>query len=367
MSSKTDATKNILGFKYQEMVALSKCFEAKDNTKIYLECYGDISNGIESIEVKHSVNDNKLLNDSHIDFWKTLSNILDEHDKFRFYNSFILHTTARIKKDSIFNDWGNTDSKTRLKNILEVTPNQTIKKYYSNIEKFNSNDLKDILEKFIIEDNQKSAKEYYKDVLIEHPSIINSLDKDNREPFLISLLGYISKALINTQDYIWTIDINDFRENFRSYENAYKIEELQFPISKIEVDTKLRKTFRFIKELKAIDYDGQIGGAMNDYLRASESQIEMIKSRNSLSKILDDYDDDLKEQIDFLKISYDDKLTYKTSPDLNQESKRFYDESISICSSKTNIQNILGVLTYYPRGRLHHSIEEDIKFKWRLK
>jgi hypothetical protein len=36
MSSKSDASTKILGFKYQEMVALKECFEAKDGTKIYM-------------------------------------------------------------------------------------------------------------------------------------------------------------------------------------------------------------------------------------------------------------------------------------------------------------------------------------------
>lgn len=33
MSSKSDASTKIVGFKYQEMVALKECFEAKDGTK----------------------------------------------------------------------------------------------------------------------------------------------------------------------------------------------------------------------------------------------------------------------------------------------------------------------------------------------
>ena len=85
MSSKFDASTKILGFKYQEMVALKECFEAKDGTKIYLECLGDVSDGKISTEVKHSINDDKKLIDTHIDFWKTLSNIITEYDAFRFY------------------------------------------------------------------------------------------------------------------------------------------------------------------------------------------------------------------------------------------------------------------------------------------
>lgn len=67
MSNK-DASTKILGFKYQETVALIKCLEAKNNTTIYLECFGDISDGETATELKHSIDGKKELYNTHLDF-----------------------------------------------------------------------------------------------------------------------------------------------------------------------------------------------------------------------------------------------------------------------------------------------------------
>lgn len=181
MSSKSDASTKIVGFKYQEMVALKECFEAKDGTKIYLECFGDVSDGKTSTEVKHSTDVGKKLIDTHIDFWKTLSNIITEYDTFRFYDKFILHTTAKIKEGSIFEGWVHLDKSEKEKKINAVKSNDTIGEYYDNVTSFDQESLQNILEKFEIKDNQKSAKDYYKDILLNHIAIINMVKEEKIE------------------------------------------------------------------------------------------------------------------------------------------------------------------------------------------
>lgn len=203
MNSKSDASTKILGFKYQEMVALKECFEAKDGTKIYLECLGDVSDGKTSTEVKHSIKDDKKLIDTHIYFWKTLHNIIEEYDTFRFYDEFILHTTAEIKKNSIFEDWETLEKSVKKTKVISVTSNETIKTYYNKVKDFNATELENILDKFKIKDNQKSAKEYYIDILVNHSAIKNIIKEPDRKLFLCSLLGYISFELIKSDIYIY--------------------------------------------------------------------------------------------------------------------------------------------------------------------
>ncbi|KAB1153976.1 hypothetical protein F7018_15950 [Tenacibaculum aiptasiae] len=355
MSSKSDASSKILGFKYQEMVALKECFEAKDGIKIYLECLGDVSDGKTSTEVKHSIKDDKKLIDTHIDFWKTVSNILTEYDTFRFYDKFILHTTAEVKKDSIFEKWNDLNKSEKLKKIIAIKSNDTIKSYYDNVNAFDKKKLEKILEKFEIKDNQKSAKIYYKDILLNHSAIKNIIKETNREQFVCSLLGYISKELIHSETYIWEIDIDTFRENFQSYANQYQIEDLNFPISKATADISTKDNFHFVKILENIQYERKIGNSMNNYLKASESQIKMIEARTSLSENLDNYDDDIKDIILELKDSHVDQLTDKC--DTNEKSRRFFDDSISEISSKTTIEGIRNIRPYYPKGRLLHNVE----------
>ena len=355
MSSKSDAATKILGFKYQEMVALKECFEAKDGTKIYLECLGDVSDGKTSTEVKHSIKDDKKLIDTHIDFWKTLSNILTEYDTFRFYDKFILHTTAEVKKDSIFEKWNDLNKSEKHKKIIAIKSNDTIKAYCDNVKEFDNNKLENILGKFEIKDNQKSAKEYYKDTLLNHSAIKNIIKEPNREQFLCSLLGYISKELIDSETYIWEIDIDTFRENFQSYANQYQIEDLNFPISNATADISTKDNFHFVKILENIQYERKIGNSMNNYLKASESQIKMIEARTSLCENLDSYDDDIKDVVLELKDSHLDQLTENC--DYNEKSRRFFDDSIIQTSSRTKIEGIINIRPYYPKGRLLHNVE----------
>lgn len=355
MSSKSDASTNILGFKYQEMVALKECFEAKDGTKIYLECLGDVSDGKTSTEIKHSVNEEKKLIDTHIDFWKTLSNIITEYDTFRFYDKFILHTTAEVKKDSIFEKWNDLKKADKQKKIITVKSNDTIKAYYDNVKEFDKNKLENLLEKFEIKDNQKSAKEYHKEILLNHSAIKNIIREPNREQFLCSLLGYISQELIVSETYIWEIDVDSFRENFQSYANHYQIDYLNFPISNATADISNKDNFYFVKILENIQYERKIGNSMDNYLKASESQIKMIEARTSLCENLDNYDDDIKDVILELKDSHLDQLTENC--DSNEKSRRFFDDSINQISSRTKIEGVINIRPYYPKGRLLHNIE----------
>ena len=355
MSSKSDASTKILGFKYQEMVALKECFEAKDGTKIYLECLGDVSDGKTSTEVKHSIKDDKKLINTHIDFWKTLSNILTEYDTFRFYDKFFLHTTAEVKKDSIFKKWNDLNKSEKLKKIIAIQSNDTIKSFYDNVIAFDKKKLENILEKFEIKDNQKSAKEYYKDTLLNHSAIKNIIKEHSREQFLCSLLGYISKELIHSETYIWEIDIDTFRENFQSYANQYQIDDLNFPISTATAVDSTKFNFHFVNELNNIQYQKKIGKAMDNYLKASESQRKILESRYSLSENLDNYDNDIKDVVLELKDSHLDQLTDKC--DTKEKTRRFFDDSISQISSRTAIEGIRNIRPYYPKGRLLHNVE----------
>lgn len=355
MTSKSDASKKILGFKYQEMVALIECFEADDNTKVYLECLGDISDKNISTEVKHSIDEDKKLINAHIDFWKTISNIIDEYDTFRFYNKFILHTTAEIKEGSIFESWNELIVDKKLTNIISIKPNDTIKSYYENVTSFDKVSLKTVLNKFEIRDKQKTAREYYKETLCKHSAVKNIIKEEHREPFLCSLLGYISGELINSENYIWEIDINSFQENFRSHASRYQIEDLKFPVSDINVDSLSKEKYHFVEELEKMDYRRRIGSSMNNYLKASDSQIKMIEARNSLIENLENYDADIKDIVAELREEHVDKLEDAT--DIKESSRRFFDDSIKEVTPKTKIEGVTETRSYYPKGRLLHNVE----------
>lgn len=367
--AKSDASTKILGFEYQKMVALIKCLEAKNNTVIHLECFGDVSDGDESREMKHSTNDNKELYDTHIDFWKTFGNIIDSQEDFKDYSSFVLHTTAKIRLGSIFEGWNTLTDLDKETRILSITPTNYIKKYYDKAKSCDSTDLKNILDRFRIEDEQRNAREFYKDILIEHTVITTAVPKIHIESFACFLLGYISEKLISSNDYIWKIDKNEFQIDFQVHLKNFLIDDLIFPNIKVDLAKIIDKGYKFTLELKKINYESKIGNALNDYFRANLNRIDLLKSRKSLAQSLDDYDEEISESFSDLKITFENKLNFSLFGNHKEESRRFYDEHQANISNKKDLLGVKSdtIKNYYPKGRTHHSIEENPVFSWTLK
>jgi len=109
-----------------------------------------------------------------------------------------------------------------------------------------------------------------------------------------------------------------------------------------------------------------MGQAMKDYLMAEASRIEMIKSRNHLIENLDYFDSDVKDQFEELKISHADKLKNIDTPDLEESSRRFYDECIKEIKNKKEIDGVKNVQGYYPKGRVHFNLEQNDDLSWKL-
>lgn len=370
MASRTDASTNILGFKYQEMVALLKCLDAKDETKIYLECYGDISDEKAIIESKHSTDPDKELYDTHIDFWKTLSNLVVNYDEVKDFTSYILHTTASIRKDSIFENWDKLkpqEKKDKVYKVINTSDNITNIKYYYRIKNIDIVKLYEILGKFTIQSSQPAAKEFYKERLLKHSTTINDIKENNREEFINSLLGYISSELIKNEQYIWKIDIEIFRNYRKSILKNYLIEDLIFPIYKAELNREEENlNYRFVEEIKNIKYDTRIGEAINDYLNAQKSMMDIISKRPILGKELNDFDEEILTELRENKTVHQDELRNEKILDVDYKSRRFFDDCINQIKIKKDIRGICNVKTYYPKGRVHYQVEENKDFTWKL-
>lgn len=366
--SNSDASTKILGFEYQKMVALIKCLEAKNNTVIHLECFGDISDGNTSTETKHSINDGKELYDTHLDFWKTLGNIIESKLDFKNYDNFILHTTAKIRVGSIFDGWNMLTDVEKETKILSIIPNETIKSYCNKAKSCDPTDLRSIFKRFKIEDEQKNAREFYRNILIQHPIITTPVPKIHIESFACFLLGYISEKLISSYDYIWKIDKNEFQIDFQVYLKNFLIDDLIFPNLKIDPTTISDKGYKFTTELKNIGYTSKIANALNDYFRANLNRIEIIKTRKSLAQSLDNFDDEISEHFSDLKITFENKLGLSLFNDYKKESRQFYDEHQTNISLKRDLYGVKSdtIKTYYPKGRTHHIIEECTITSWKL-
>lgn len=97
-------TKKGIGYDYQKLVALEYCINSNKNESIFLECFGDVANGKESLEIKHHFEKHNLSSNS-TDVWNTIKNYSTEFDKIIDNDKLILFTTSFIKEDSIFYKW----------------------------------------------------------------------------------------------------------------------------------------------------------------------------------------------------------------------------------------------------------------------
>lgn len=105
----TLADKTELGFEYQDLVFLKYLLNMKPSEKVGLEVIDDIhidsvSNTLDLIQVKHSIN-NKNLSEKDIDFWKTLYNwneLIHNNNQYKEKNiKFIIFTSKGISNQPL--------------------------------------------------------------------------------------------------------------------------------------------------------------------------------------------------------------------------------------------------------------------------
>ncbi len=105
----TLADKTELGFEYQDLVFLNYLLNMKPSEKVGLEVIDDIhidsvSNTLDLIQVKHSIN-SKNLSEKDIDLWKTLYNwdeIIRKNHQYKDKNiKFIIFTSKGISNPGI--------------------------------------------------------------------------------------------------------------------------------------------------------------------------------------------------------------------------------------------------------------------------
>jgi len=180
-----NATDSIKGIIHQFYIALDKCFELVEGESVFIEYYGDVSiNNKVQIETKKYKGN---LTDLDHNFWKTLKNWMNDsfpHDKFKF---LILSTTQNVTNRTIFCDWNSSDSKAKLKKLLDIQvkyhntkkkDNETVDLIESSMSKQKREKLKTILSKVSIQYSQKQDTQLYKEIKEKHSKNIPKSSKD---------------------------------------------------------------------------------------------------------------------------------------------------------------------------------------------
>jgi hypothetical protein len=355
------ATPKYLGFVYQILIALDKCFDAKKNQTIWVECFGDIYDGTKSIEVKHHLSGGNLASNS-VDVWKTLKNIVIEDTSDM--GEFILHTTQKIPTDSIFNEW-NTLTPTKKYTLMKNhKPSDTALPYYSEVMKVKRRDLLPILKVFIIKSSQIQVEEFWSE--LSNHRYLKSIHADYREDAVKWLHGYINLKAVQ-RPYYWHININDFDEDYRVYCQKFKTNKIPFPnTSKDLVNKDTSVSFSFLSELKDIGVKKRARAeAVSDYLRSISSELELLQKRPVLMQAaMSKFENDVKRQCYQYKNGEAGSLE---EDDLGTELARassFNAYNSFQKSSVINIDHVDDTEHYFMTGKASHSIEKE-NFTWK--
>ena len=360
-----DATKKLLGFEYQKLIALEYCLNAKNGEHVYIECFGDVQHKNESVEVKHHEEDSNLTSNS-VDAWKTLKNLVTEYEKLKSNDRFILHTTQHIQSDSIFHNWNQLSKTQKYKKLKEHSISATSKTFKDVIfdtKVISRTDLLELLEKFVIHSSEPKIEEKLAE-LKGHSTFKVIPDNLKREAIGVLHQWIIEKAIDNSDK--WEINIADFNSDLRFSLSKFTKDSIPFP-SVQDVDRKdenLDKGYTFIKKLNAICLKkNDLHQAFQDYVRSEEAYQKILKINPTLKSNLVSYEDDIIENLNTLKSAKSYSLTEDSFRDNIhiEKSRDVYFDCIK--SPHAEITGFNGTRKFYRDGRIHN-ITENTDFEW---
>jgi len=360
-------TKKGIGYDYQKLVALEYCINSRKNESIFLECFGDVANGNESLEIKHHFEKHNLSSNS-TDVWNTIKNYSIEFDKLIDNDKLILFTTSYIKEDSIFYKW-NEKTKGQKYSILDKhKPAEGTFKYKEEFFKLKKENALKVLDKFTIESEQPNIIEKIK-CLKENAFFAMIISDELKAAALESAYGYISmKALDNLER--WEINSNDFKRDMSFRLKDYFHNNTPFPIiDKKDVDEKElnQRNYLFIEKIQKIGLkENDQANAVEDYIKANLSAEKLLSINPIIAENLKIYDRDIERLLKDEKSSNSYNLTKN---DLNTN-KSFSESRIvffkSINKEHQPIIDVTNTQRYYRNGRIHDIIENNL-FDWEFK
>lgn len=363
-----DSTKKQLGFEFQKLIALEYCLNANNGEYVYIECFGDVQYGTESLEIKHHEGDSNLTSNS-VDVWKTLKNLVIEYEVIKSNDKFLLHTTQTIKNDSIFYCWNGlskNEKYKRLKNQPISSSSKEFKDVIFDNKKISKSDLLEILDKFIINSSQPKIEEKLKE-LKSHPTFDIIPETNKSDAIGILNQWIIERAIENSNK--WEVNITDFKIDLRFSLSQFTKDYIPFPsIEKNNVDEEdLNKGFKFISNLKAISLKkSDLHQAFQDYIRSEDAYKQMIKTNPTLGKNLISYEDDLQDEITTEKSKTSYSLSKESFSD-NSHIEKSRDVYFN-CILKPHIEvlGVKGTQKFFRDGRIQN-INETTDFEWEFK
>jgi len=370
-SAKNTASLSQLGNLFQYLIALKVCLESKEGSIVNIEKHGDLTTEKHNYEIKHHNDPKYTLTKTHIDFWKSLSNWVDNREILSSHSSFILLTSAIVNKTSPFFEWNKSTHEEKL-NIIndikhEVNQSQikykTIRPYLDKVFEFShhytKDDLLKVLDKLTIKHSYENAESLYNE-LLNHPVLLFA-NKSKKPSLLRSLLGFIVEKGIHTPTD-WDIEVSEFHEFIQ--EQARKLvnnEILDFPdlsVNCIVDDETYKKDF--ITKIKEIPYPEKVNEAAENYTH-TQNVILLMGDRNP--HVLNEFSKQVEEagvQLRGMKEIICLEIENYDAKKLIKKSKILYNKASLDVKTGNNVPPNI------QRGIIHtHADESD--FYWKIK
>lgn len=371
--SKNDATAQIIGTIYQFVIALKDCFKLKENGKLVIETYGDISilnikGSTFQKEVKHHSGE-AVLSDRDKDFWKTLANWYEDYDRVKGFSNYILSTTAKVEPTSIFYDWNNLDVKDKLEKLLKIGQEnkkneKVFRTQYDRIfnSDLNENQLANILEKFIIE----SANSKIDGISEDFDDELRMIPKENRDAMIAKLIGSLQMKVAKPPQK-WEMTKKEFddllQETASQYvgKNKLPLPTTYFKKQASLIEQKELEDKHFVKAIQEIEYQDEVNIAISNYWRAYMTIVNYFKNNITYLESLEAYRDSLHDRL--VRQKKFRKRAIETDDEIIDKSQDYYDE-VMLWEAK-DFGSIICNQDFFQQGVIHSIVDEN-KFRWKL-
>ncbi|OEF42270.1 hypothetical protein OAE_15480 [Vibrio cyclitrophicus 1F289] len=357
------ATPKYLGYVYQVLIAIEKCFEATPNQTIWIECFGDVYDGNTFTEVKHHCEGHNLSSNSK-DFWNTLKNLVVEDSEQ--FEEIVLHTTSTISSSSIFYDWNGASPQGRLEKIKDFTPCSTTEPLYRKILNDSTDDeLLSIVSRFTINHSRMRVEEQWEQLL--EMSKLRCLKESYRESVLHWVYSYVNQRAIEDRHY-WRVNMNDFDDAFQYQVNRWGGDKIPFPDNNSQCVSNESNKFIFIDEYKDIGLRAvDRGVALNEYFQSKKSEESLIDLKpDIMPEIIEQYSIEVVSKAR----GYKSKASYdidETDLGTKESQKASRDAYFDFCNSSIlELPDVSDTKAYFMKGKAHEAINNQ-KYTWKFK
>lgn len=375
-----DASASTKGTVYHLYTTVLKCHEMGEGQTVYVERFGDVTkSGDEQVEIKHY---NDTLTDSHLNFWKTLSNWMEPGFDETKYRSLILQTTQDFGSRASLRSWNdsrvseriamlkrihsasNGRKRTKTAKKKKMTDAVTASAFYQRkiLDPSKTAKLERVVARLVIAANSPALQPLYEQ--LKH-QVCKGVLVGKQEDFLNTLVGFVtSPAVISANT--WEITYDQYTQKFRELTAMYCHETRQFPtkfddtINGPSTDAVVDCRYRaFVKKIEDIQHHEVISDAINHYLAASHMVLEELRSYEVPDDVPRRYSNHLR---DVFSPRY--RKALRNVRDVLNDSKNFYDETVS--EPPPQLHTFTDTPIAFRNGMLHMLLDDNDEMKWRL-